>query len=354
MGFYTRVARPILFSLDAEAAHDLAMAALGSAVAPPLLRSRARAGDPRLALRLFNRNFENPIGLAAGLDKQGTAVAAWESLGFGFAEVGTVTPRPQPGNPRPRLFRLPDDEAIINRFGFNSEGAGAVARNLGRHARHRMPLGVNIGKNKDTPNEQAVDDYSACAEVLRPHADYLAINVSSPNTVGLRELQEVRALRTLVEGVVAAAGGVPVLVKFSPDTPADDLRAAVDAAAAGGAWGIIVTNTTLQRDGLRTGGRAAAETGGLSGRPLRAAATEACRLVFKHVGHTLPIIGVGGIGSADDAYERIRSGASLIQIYTALIYRGPGLLGQLIDGLSARLARDGVASLHQAVGIDVH
>ena len=353
MGLYTQLLRPLLFSLDAEAAHNLTMAALGTSLAPALLRS-PRASDPRLAQRLFNCNFENPIGLAAGLDKQGTAVAAWETLGFGFAEIGTVTPRPQPGNPRPRLFRLPADEAIINRFGFNSEGSVAVARHLGRHARERMPLGVNIGKNKETPNERAGDDYAACAEGLRAQADYLAINVSSPNTAGLRDLQEVRALRGLVERVVSAAGDVPVLVKFSPDLSADELRASVDAAGAGGACGIIATNTTVRREGLRTGGRAASEAGGLSGRPLRAAATDTCRLIFRHVGRTLPIVGVGGISSADDAYERVRSGASLIQVYTALIYHGPGLLARLVDGMSERLARDGFTGIHQAVGIDVH
>jgi dihydroorotate dehydrogenase len=355
LSIYRHILRPLLFSVDAEAAHNTTMALLSSPVSGPALRAMAARGDEaRLSQRLFERTFENPIGLAAGLDKQGTAVAAWETLGFGFAEIGTVTPRPQPGNPRPRLFRLPADEAIINRFGFNSDGRERVAQHLRQHARTRMPLGINIGKNKETPNDRAADDYAACAAALHGDADYLAINVSSPNTAGLRELQEVRALRALVEQVVKAAAGVPVLVKFSPDMSPDDLRAAVDAAAAGGAWGIIATNTTLRRDGLRTSGAVTSETGGLSGRPLRTAANDACRLIFQHVRRMLPIIGVGGITTADDAYERVRSGASLLQVYTAFIYHGPGLLPELLDGLSARLQRDGFSQLHQAVGIDVH
>lgn len=355
MGFYTRVARPLLFALDAETAHNLTLAATGMPLARPALRAIGAApSHPRLTQQLFNLDFPNPIGLAAGLDKQGTAVAAWEALGFGFAEIGTVTPRQQPGNEKPRLFRLPADEAIINRFGFNSAGREPVARHLAQYRRGAMTLGVNIGKNKDTPNERAADDYALCVEALRGQADYLAINVSSPNTAGLRELQNVRALRRIVERVVAAAGGVPVLVKFSPDMDTTDLLESVDAAAAGGASGIIATNTTVRRDALKTRGSAATETGGLSGRPLRDAAHNVCRALFKHLGRALPIIGVGGIATADDAYARIGAGAALIQIYTALIYRGPSLVSELVEGLAARLERDGFISIHQAIGRDVH
>jgi dihydroorotate dehydrogenase len=314
--------------------------------------------DQRLQQAVLGLDFDNPLGLAAGLDKQGTALAAWRALGFGCAEIGTVTPRPQPGNPRPRLFRLPQDHAIINRFGFNSDGATAVARNIG-DARAPMRIGINVGKNKDTPNERAVDDYLRAIELLWAHADYFVVNVSSPNTAGLRDLQEARALRELVAQVVtrvqelSPGRRIPVLVKLSPDMNTADLLAAVDAAIEGGATGLVATYTTTSRTELRTQGALTREIGGLSGAPLRRVADNTCRLLFKHVGPRMPIIGVGGILDADDAYARIRSGASLVQIYTGLIYKGPAIVGDIVRGLAGHLERDGLAHVRDAIGADV-
>jgi dihydroorotate dehydrogenase len=271
-----------------------------------------------------------------------------------------VTPRPQPGNPLPRLFRLPADRAIINRFGFNSVGAHDVARNLaaGRPSM-RVPVGVNIGKNKDTPNERAADDYLRVLEVLHPFASYFVVNVSSPNTAGLRDLQESRTLRTLVEQVVArvrevAVGRtISVLVKVSPDSGPPDLLQSVTAALEGGAGGVIATNTTVTRAVLRTGEPLSTQAGGLSGDPLREAANDTCKLLFRQFGARAPIIGVGGLFTADDAYQRIRSGATLVQLYTGLIYEGPGAVSRIVRGLAERLKRDGFSNLSEAIGTDV-
>jgi dihydroorotate dehydrogenase len=300
------------------------------------------------------------VGLAAGLDKHGTATTAWAALGFGFVEIGTVTPRPQPGNPHPRLFRLPADRAIINRFGFNSVGAQDVARNLGAgRPSTRVRIGVNIGKNRDTPNERAADDYLRALEVLHPFATYFVVNVSSPNTAGLRDLQESRTLRTLVEQVVthardvAAARTIPVLVKVSPDAAPPDLLQSVSAALDGGAAGIIATNTTVARAGLKTGEPLSSQTGGLSGVPLRETANSTCKLLFRQFGSRTPIIGVGGMFTADDVYQRIRAGATLVQLYTGLIYEGPGAVSQIVRGLAERLERDGFSNVGDAVGADV-
>ena len=370
MSFYTRVARPALFALDAEHAHDLTMAALRQ---PLVIRSFSRGSktgvDRRLSQTVFGLDFANPLGLAAGLDKQGTALAAWPAFGFGFAEIGTVTPQPQPGNPKPRLFRLPTDRAIINRLGFNSEGADGVATNLARNspAIRLKPdatawgfrVGINIGKNRDTPNERAADDYVHTIDVLHRYADYFAINVSSPNTAGLRDLQESQSLRGLVEQAVGRVRenspdrAIPVLVKLSPDSAENELLRSADAAVEGGAAGLIATNTTVARPNLRSGA-ASKEAGGLSGAPLKAAATSACRLLFRHFGKRVPIVGVGGIFTAADAYERIRSGATLVQVYTALIYEGPGMVQEILTGLTARMTRDGFSQIEEAIGVDVH
>jgi dihydroorotate dehydrogenase len=373
---YSRVIRPALFALDAERAHDLTMAALRQ----PLVVSSLGHGldtrsDPQLSQTVCGLDFINPLGLAAGLDKQGTAVAAWAAIGFGCAEIGTVTPKPQPGNPKPRLFRLAQDRAIINRFGFNSEGAEGVASNLSRVVRVTgtapaiqlkrdsttggIRIGINIGKNKETPNERATDDYLGTIDVLHPYAHYFAINVSSPNTAGLRDLQESQSLRRLVEQAVrrvhekSPERAIPVLVKFSPDSAEDELLRSVDAAVEGGAAGVIATNTTVGRPDLRS--RAAAtEAGGLSGAPLKGAATSACRLLFRHFRKQVPIVGVGGIFTASDAYERIRSGATLVQVYTALIYEGPEMIPKILTGLTDRLTRDGFSRIEEAIGVDVH
>lgn len=367
MSLYSALARPVLFSLDAERAHDLTMATLGVPFMPSLLAITAPAHEPRLHQQVFGLSFRNPIGLAAGLDKQGAAVTAWAALGFGFAEIGTVTPQPQPGNPRPRLFRLRADRAVINRFGFNSAGAEQVASNLTRAAAVHptsptsspgFRVGINLGKNKQTPNEQAADDYVKAVEALRLFADYVVVNVSSPNTAGLRSLQESSSIRPLVERVVSAAkrasDQVPVLVKVSPDMDERDLIASVEAAAAGGAQGVIATNTTLSREGLTANATLAAEAGGLSGAPLRERANGVCRALFTRFRGQLPVIGVGGIFNADDAYQRIRAGAALIQLYTGFIYEGPGVVSRIATGLTARLERDGLSSITDAVGIDAH
>jgi dihydroorotate dehydrogenase len=356
---YPWAVRPALFALDAERAHDLTMSALRRPVVVRALAALPHPKpDPRLSLDLLGLSFDHPVGLAAGLDKHGAAAPAWAALGFAFAEMGTVTPRPQPGNPRPRLFRLPDDRAIINRFGFNSVGGAGVASNLAASLPLPMRVGINLGKNKTTPNERAADDYLRALEVLHPYADYVVVNVSSPNTAGLRDLQESRALRSLVEQVVRRAGelttrkAIAVLVKFSPDADTADLLLSVDAALEGGANGLVATNTTVGRIGV-TSSAHAAEAGGLSGRPLRNLANDVCRALYRHVGRRVPIVGVGGIFSADDAYERIRAGASLLQLYTALIYEGPGVVSRIVRGLSRRLATDGISHVSEAVGIDV-
>jgi len=360
VSWYTRALRPALFALDAERAHDLTIAALQNPlVASGLGRLLHPPADARLRQPVLGLDVAHPIGLAAGLDKQGTAARAWAAIGVAFAEIGTVTPLPQPGNPRPRLFRLPRDRAIINRFGFNSAGADGVARHLAGSVPDGLLLGINVGKNRDTPNERAADDCIRAIEALHSVADYFVVNVSSPNTAGLRDLQESRALRALVDQVTARVRGLgsgtplPVLVKVSPDGLPADLLASVDAALEGGAAGVIATNTTVAREGLSSGGRLASEAGGLSGAPLRAKANDACRLLFGHVGRRVPIVGVGGIFSADDAYERIRSGATLLQVYTALIYEGPSVVRRIVTGLSERLARDGFTSIQEAIGVDV-
>ena len=349
-----RLLRPILFLLPAEVAHGLAGAFLWLwARAAP--RPRAREA---LAQTLWGLRFPNPVGLAAGMDKGQVLVPAWFRLGFGFVEVGTVTPRPQPGNPRPRLFRLPDHRAIVNRMGFNNPGAARVARRLARLPRQPGPVGVNLGRNKDTPNDRAADDYVASFRALAPHADYAAINVSSPNTPGLRALQEGSELRKLVEAVARArdelhrSSGrrVPLLVKVSPDEAPERLDAVADAAIAGGADGLIATNTTLSREGV-AGHPRAAEEGGLSGEPLRETAERACARLFLRAGGRVPIVGVGGIATAEDAYRRIRAGASLLQLYTALVYQGPSAARDIQDGLVRLLERDGL-TLAGAIGID--
>jgi len=349
-----RLLRPLLFLLPPEVAHAAAGAPLW-AWSRLARKPRAREG---MAQTLWGLRFPNPVGLAAGMDKGQVLVPAWFRLGFGFVEVGTVTPRPQAGNPRPRLFRLPEHRAIVNRMGFNNPGAARVARRLSRLPRQPGPVGVNVGRNKDTPNERAAGDYVAAFRALAPYADYAAINVSSPNTPGLRELQAADELRALVEEVAGARDElqrstgrrVPLLVKVSPDEPPQRLDAIADAAVAGGADGLIATNTTVSREAV-AGHPRAAEAGGLSGPPLRDAAERACARLFLRVGSRAPIIGVGGIATAEDAYRRIRAGASLLQIYTAFVYGGPSAARDIHDGLARLLERDAL-TLPQAIGRD--
>jgi dihydroorotate dehydrogenase len=329
--------RWFLFLLSPEVAHGVATVALRVI---GLFRRRT----PELPVEIAGLRFPNPVGLAAGFDKDAICVRGLFAIGFGSVEVGTVTPRPQPGNPRPRLFRLSAHRALVNRMGFNNQGAARVAARLARLRRRPGPVGVNLGKNRDTALDDAERDYLAAADALAPHADYVVVNASSPNTPGLRALQEPERLRGLLRAVRARTDR-PLFLKIAPDLDDAGLDAAVDVAAEEGAAAIIATNTTVQRP------VPCAEAGGLSGAPLAARSTEVVRRCFRRAAGRLAVVGVGGIFSADDAYEKIRAGASLVQVYTGLVYEGPGLPRRLVDGLRARLARDGL-TLAAAVGAD--
>ncbi len=359
-----KLAKPVLFRMDPEKAHHLVIDGLGACGRMPGVPGVMRAlydtpESGELAVELLGLRFRHPVGLAAGLDKNAKAVGMFANIGFGFAEVGTVTPKGQPGNELPRLFRLPPDEALVNRMGFNNEGAESMARRLAAGKRHAIPIAVNIGKNKTTPNELAHEDYRKCLQVLYPYGDFFVVNISSPNTPDLRALQHGDELKLLVRTVMEEAAGQakkhggtrkPVFVKIAPDMTAEQLAYTVETIAAGGIDGIIATNTTIGRGGLTH--PHARETGGLSGRPLRERSTEVVREVYRQTGGKLPIIGSGGIFTADDAYDKIRAGASLVEIYTALIYRGPELLRELAEGLKERLRRDGFSHIIDAVGAD--
>jgi dihydroorotate dehydrogenase len=331
--------RPLLFALDPETAHQLTLAGLDAAARLGLLNLLPRpAANP---VRVMGLDFPNRVGLAAGLDKNGAHIDALSRLGFGFIEVGTVTPRAQPGNPRPRLFRIVEREAIINRMGFNNAGVDALVENVKRPQRNCV-LGINIGKNKDTPNERAVDDYLACLDKVYAHADYVAVNISSPNTQGLRELQKDEALDALLSALkhrqmaLAQRHGryVPLALKIAPDL--DDAQIAAIAALLmiHRIDAVIATNTTLARDAVR-GLPHAEETGGLSGAPLREASTRVIHALAGHLQGALPIVGVGGILTGADAHEKIAAGASLVQIYTGLVYRGPALVGACVQALGS-------------------
>jgi len=348
---YEQIVRRILFSMDPEDAHLRTMRMLGAASpALSVLSPLFSFDDPMLRTTAFGLQFPNPVGLAAGLDKHAEAVTAWPRFGAGFVEIGTVTPQPQDGNPRPRLFRLIEDSALINRMGFNSAGADAVAQHLKAAGSTNAPVGINVGKNRDTPNESAADDYRRAITILKPYGGYFVLNVSSPNTAGLRDLERPAAIHHLVDVAVTAALGTPVLVKLSPDLADTEMDESVDAIVAAGAAGIIATNTTTARDGLRSPG--SAESGGLSGAPLRHRATEVCRRIYRRTAGRIPIIGVGGIGSAEDAYERVRAGATLVQVYTSLIYEGPGLFRRINRGLLKLLERDRLVRIADAIGRD--
>ncbi len=344
-----RLLRPLLFALPPEAAHRAAFTALGAArPALPALAPWLRRDDPRLAAEVLGLAFPNRLGLAAGFDKAARAVDAWIHLGFGHVELGTVTARAQPGNPRPRVFRYPGSQALINRFGFNNPGADAVAARLARlRASGRWPahpVGVNLGKGKATPLERAADDYLYSLERLAPLADYLAVNVSSPNTPGLRRLQGPPSLRALVRALSRALGPAPrgrqggarrakpLFVKFAPDLPRRELLASVDAALEGGADGLILTNTTLGRGGLDPGPH---PEGGLSGRPLARLSDLCLGAVARHTRGRVPLIGVGGVFGFEDYRRKRDLGASLVQVYTGFVYRGPGLAASILDPAAA-------------------
>lgn len=347
-----RLIRPLLFRLDPERAHRLALAALAAG----LVRPRSAADPPALAVNAFGLSFANPLGLAAGFDKNAEAPAALLRLGFGFVELGTVTPRSQAGNPRPRLFRLPEERALINRLGFNNAGLAQMRARLEALPSGRGIIGVNLGANRDSTDRGA--DYVAGLEALYAHADYFTINVSSPNTPGLRALQEADALDDLLARLGAArtrlaegARPKPLLVKIAPDLSAESRAAIAEIVPARGMDGLVIGNTST---GLRAGlrGRHAGEAGGLSGRPLYPLATAVLADMYRRMGGRLPLVGVGGIGSGLDAYGKIRAGATLVQIYTALIYEGPGLVARLKRELAAALARDGLRRISEAVGVD--
>ena len=334
--------RPLLFGLEAERAHRSGLRALDLVHAAGLVRLLGATARP-FPSRVLGLEFPNPVGLAAGLDKNGAHIDSLFGLGFGFVEIGTVTPRPQAGNPQPRMFRLPRHRALINRLGFNNEGVDALVRNVGR-ARHRNgPLGINIGKNKDTPNESAVDDYLLCLERVYPLADYVTVNISSPNTAGLRELQEEQALRRLVGSLretqerLGARHGkrVPMLVKIAPDLSDDDVHAAARVLSDLQVDGVIATNTTVSRIAVQEDPRSR-ETGGLSGEPLMNKSTAVLRMLRTRMPESIPLVGVGGILSGADAVKKMAAGASLVQLYTGLVYRGPGLIGECVEAIRRR------------------
>ena len=336
---YKSLVKPLLFNLDAERAHHLVFDNLRRAALVPGTKTLMRAlydfQDPSLEREVFGLKFPNPVGLAAGFDKNAALTDELATLGFGFVEIGTVTPRPQPGNPAPRLFRLPQDEALLNRMGFNNDGAAVVAARLARRHNRQLIIGGNIGKNKDTPNERAAEDYVAGFEALAEVVDYFVVNVSSPNTPNLRQLQEKKPLIELLQQVqarnLARAVPRPLLLKIAPDLTDSQLDDILEIARETQLSGLVATNTTISRDNLRTEAAHVASlgAGGLSGKPLRARATEVIRYLHQKSDGGLPIIGSGGIHSAADAREKLDAGASLIQLYTGFIYEGPALVNRI-------------------------
>jgi dihydroorotate dehydrogenase len=338
-----RLLRPLAFRLDPERAHDLTLGLLErwSALFGGALGNKDIARSPDLAVEAMGLRFPNPIGLAAGLDKNAVAVPAWQALGFGFIEVGTITALAQPGNPKPRLFRLPPDEALINRMGFNNGGADAAARRLERLRRRgvlQVPLGANLGKSKVTPAEEAADDYRRSFEQVGHLADYVVVNISSPNTPGLRDLQRVEEVTRILDAIQGPnqrlAQPRPILVKLAPDLADEDAIDCARAALDAGCAGLVLTNTSIRFEGLvsRTDGM----SGGLSGRPILTRSTELLGLVRQAVGPDPVLIGVGGIMDPEGAAAKLAAGADLIQIYTGLIYQGPAFVRRLLRGLSHR------------------
>jgi dihydroorotate dehydrogenase len=358
---YDGLIRPVLFAQDSEKIHDRTLSALGCVARSALLHRLAQSiyGAPELPVELFGLKFPNPVGLAAGMDKFGRAVPAWAALGFGFCELGGVTREAQPGNPAPRLFRAIKDGAIVNSMGFNNPGAEAMAAALaewkrrGRWPNH--PVGINLGKSKVTPLDKAAGDYAGSFRLLRPHADFFVVNVSSPNTPNLRQLQDKAALDQILAALQEINTGPapsPILVKVAPDLSFEALDEILELALPRRLAGIVATNTTIGRPSTTDDAlaRVYAQPGGLSGRPLRQRSTEVIRHLYHQTKGALPIIGVGGIFDAADAWEKITAGASLLQIYTSLIYKGPGIVREIVAGLQTRLAQQGCTQLMQAVG----
>lgn len=362
--FYKNILRPLLFRANAETVHELGLRALEVSLRNSAVQDRSSRRfkvDGRLSVKRFGLEFANPVGIAAGFDKNGVVVDQLAALGFGFVEVGTVTRRPQPGNAKPRMFRLPLDRALINRLGFNNLGAEAAAERLAA-SRRKCVIGVNIGKNKDIPNNAAVEDYLSCLETVYEQADYIAVNVSSPNTPGLRELQGAEHLRRLLTALrsrvgqlaadAGASGAKPLLLKIAPDLSEEALRDVVEISREASIDGIIATNTTISREGLETP-RPLVEAcgdGGISGVPLGRRSNEVISYIYRATGGALPIIGVGGIFTAADAFQKIRCGASLVQAYTGFVYNGPGFALELNRGLIKLLEDNKFATVDDAVG----
>ena len=368
---YRHLIRPALFAQDSESVHDRTLRALAWASRHELVSEAVASffSAPDLPTEVFGLKFPNPLGLAAGMDKNVLAVPIWASLGFGFSELGGVTWHAQPGNPQPRLFRAIADEALINRMGFNNAGAQAIAQRLAewqtinRWPRH--PVGINLGKSKITPLEQAAEDYANSFRVLWPHADFFVVNVSSPNTPNLRQLQDKAALNEILvalqevnatqsQAAATSRAPKPILIKIAPDLSFAAMDEILELVGPRQIAGIVATNTTITRP--ETSDPALkliySETGGLSGRPLRARSTEVIRHLYRQTRGTLPLIGVGGILTAADAWEKVAAGACLIQVYTGLVYYGPGIAAEIVAGLRDRLALEGVNELRQVVGCE--
>ncbi|HEY3103695.1 MAG TPA: quinone-dependent dihydroorotate dehydrogenase [Pyrinomonadaceae bacterium] len=356
--------RPLLFRLPAETAHHFALSSLKFALQASAVRrvvDQRYQSSPFGNLKRFGLSFRNPVGLAAGFDKNGEATDALCALGFGFIEVGTVTSEPQPGNPKPRNFRLPRDRALVNRLGFNNCGAKALVKNLKRH-RPDCVLGINIGKSRSVPIDKAIDDYLKTFEVVYEMADYIAVNVSSPNTPQLRELQSAAMLSALLDALQdrnrelanehSLSRAKPLLLKIAPDLVDADIESIIGVAERASVAGIIATNTTTSRDGLQSSPArlAAAGEGGLSGAPLRERSNHVIRAIYRLTNGAIPIVGVGGVFNAEDAWKKICAGASLIQLYTGFIYEGPGVARQINEGLRRILSNEGFVSFDEAVG----
>lgn len=369
---YLQYLRPLIFNrlkLDPEWLHGYAIGILNWLGQPTPARSGIQAwakqqfgyADPRLEQQVWGLSFPNPLGLAAGFDKDGEAALAWPLLGFGYAELGTVTRHAQPGNPPPRLFRLVDDEAALNRMGFNNQGAAALAARLGLYwepHRPAIPIGINLGKSKITPLEEAAEDYRTSFQALKTYGDYFVVNVSSPNTPGLRTLQAADQLAPILAALQAENDAHrPLLVKIAPDLDWPDIDAVVEVALAHNLAGIIATNTTLSRQGLKTqilpktGRPITEEAGGISGAPLRQRSTEVIHYLYQRTGGQLPIVGVGGIFTAEDAWDKITAGATLLQTYTGWIYEGPWMVQRVMAGLMAKLEEHRLDRLSDAVGL---
>ena len=365
---YRHCIRPFLFTLDSERIHDFTLKRLGNASRCGVTRSvlQRMYSAPELPIELFGLKFPNPVGLAAGMDKQAAAVPIWEKLGFGFCELGGVTWHPQPGNPKPRMFRVVHDEALINRMGFNNPGAEALAATLkkwkesGHWPSH--PVGINLGKSKITPLDKAAEDYANSFRALREYADFFVVNVSSPNTPNLRQLQDKTALNEILlalQEIQSPRFGTsvrkPILVKVAPDLSFEALDEMLELVEPRQIAGIVATNTTITRPSLKKNPAAKtySETGGMSGRPLRYISNQIIRHLYRQTRGKLPIIGVGGVFDADDALAKIMSGASLVQVYTGLVYEGPGITRDIVVGLKKLLAANGFSDLKEAVGCTV-